>query len=60
KLIYLPPYSPGYNPIEMASSLIKAHLRRHTEDLAVTDISEACYAVTPQMAEGCFKEAGYI
>lgn len=28
-LFYLPPYSPDLNPIEMAFSKLKAHLRRH-------------------------------
>lgn len=29
KLIYLPPYSPNFNPIEEVFSSIKAWLRRH-------------------------------
>ena len=30
-LIYLPPYSPDLNPIEMAFSKLKAHLRKAAE-----------------------------
>jgi len=31
KLVYLPPYSPDLNPIEMAFSKLKAHLRKAAE-----------------------------
>jgi transposase len=31
KLLYLPPYSPDLNPIEMASSKLKALLRKAAE-----------------------------
>lgn len=30
-LLYLPPYSPDFNPIEQAFSKLKAHLRKATE-----------------------------
>ncbi len=30
-LLYLPPYSPDLNPIELAFSKLKAHLRKATE-----------------------------
>jgi transposase len=30
-LLFLPPYSPDFNPIEQAFSKIKAHLRRAAE-----------------------------
>lgn len=29
KIVYLPPYSPDFNPIELAFSAIKAYVRRH-------------------------------
>lgn len=31
ELRYLPPYSPDLNPIELAFSKLKAHLRKHAE-----------------------------
>ena len=62
KLIYLPPYSPDFNPIEMAFSSVKAHLRRHADatNLCVSDIANACHAVTPKMAQGWFQASGYM
>ena len=36
---YLPPYSPDFNPIETSFALLKAHLRRHTEDAQHAAIS---------------------
>ena len=61
KLIFLPPYSPDRNPIELAFSFIKGHLRRlRPTDVSLMDISQACEAVTPEKAEGWFKKAGYL
>ena len=34
-LIYLPPYSPDYNPLEEAISFIKEYLKQHDELLQV-------------------------
>jgi transposase len=31
KLLFLPPYSPDFNPIELAFSKLKAHLRKAAE-----------------------------
>jgi len=31
RLLFLPPYSPDFNPIEMAFSKLKAHLRKAAE-----------------------------
>jgi transposase len=31
RLLFLPPYSPNFNPIEMAFSKLKAHLRKAAE-----------------------------
>ena len=60
KLIFLPPYSPDRNPIEFAFGYIKSQLRRGNRQLVVSDISEACYKVTPVMAKGWFRCAGYM
>lgn len=60
KLVFLPPYSPDYNPIEQAFSAIKAYLRRHFDDKGLTSMVRACQAITPDKAEGYFRASGYI
>ena len=61
-LLYLPPYSPDLNPIEMAFSKLKAHLRakavRTIDDLwrAIGDI---CALYDPTECANFFKAAGY-
>ena len=62
KLIYLPPYSPDLNPIEMAFSKLKALLRKAAEQTipALWDrIGELIDAFTPQECANYFKHAGY-
>ncbi|KAF8837047.1 hypothetical protein BDN67DRAFT_909939, partial [Paxillus ammoniavirescens] len=59
-LIYLPPYSPDYNPIEQAFSVIKAYLRRHLTDRTLMGIVRACQSIMPVHAEGYFRASGYI
>jgi transposase len=58
--MFLPPYSPDYNPIEQAFSCIKAWLRRNYMDKSLTALSRACQQITPQMATGFFQSSGYI
>jgi hypothetical protein len=70
RLLYLPPYSPDFNPIELAFSTIKAWLRANcdrvnheyeSEDGTVYDIFwEAVHAVTAENAKGWFKHCGYF
>ena len=48
--LYLPPYSPDLNPIEMAFSKLKAHLRRigaRTFDQMFEALAEICDMFTP-------------
>lgn len=61
RLIWLPPYSPDYNPIEQLWSKIKAHLRRaaaRTKDTVYTALGEALDDVTIRDVLGWFKHAG--
>lgn len=62
KLKFLPPYSPDFNPIEMAFSKIKTNLRkiaaRTLPDLWDA-IRDAINAVTPDDCRGYFTAAGY-
>ncbi|KAI0041489.1 hypothetical protein FA95DRAFT_1501394, partial [Auriscalpium vulgare] len=57
-LLFLPPYSPDYNPIEQA---LKAWLRRRNqEQLGLSAIGEACRRITPEMAAGWYRASGYM
>ena len=61
-VLYLPPYSPDLNPIEMAFSKLKAHLRRigaRTFDQMFNALAEVCNLFTPQECWNYFCEAGY-
>jgi transposase len=62
RLLYLPPYSPDFNPIEMAFSKLKALLRkaaaRTIEDLWDT-IAESIDQFTPDECKNYFQAAGY-
>jgi transposase len=62
RLLYLPPYSPDFNPIEMAFSKLKALLRKAAERTipALWDaIGRLIDLVTPQEAANFFTAAGY-
>jgi len=62
RLIYLPPYSPDFNPIEMAFAKIKAFLRaaaaRTIPDLW-NALTSALDAFTPNECRNYFAAAGY-
>jgi transposase len=61
-LVYLPPYSPDFNPIENMWSKVKASLRKaaaRTFDAVVDAVGEALLAVTPDDCEGYFRHCGY-
>jgi len=61
-LLYLPPYSPDFNPIEMAFSKLKAMLRkaaaRTLPDLWEV-IAQSIEMFTPAECHNFFKAAGY-
>ncbi|KIO16527.1 hypothetical protein M407DRAFT_45900, partial [Tulasnella calospora MUT 4182] len=73
RLVYLPPYSPDFNPIELAFSSIKAHLRTKNSELmramtgkrgdALTTrllLHDAIFTVTPEKAHSWFQHCGYV
>jgi DDE superfamily endonuclease len=70
RLLFLPPYSPDFNPIELAFSTIKTWLRMNRdrvnqgielEDGTVYNLFwEAVHSVTEEHAKGWFKHCGYI
>jgi len=61
-LLFLPPYSPDLNPIEMAFSKLKAHLRAacaRTFDALWRAVGDICALYDPQECWNYFKAAGY-
>jgi transposase len=61
-LLFLPPYSPDLNPIEMAFAKLKAHLRARavrTIDELWKAIGNICAIFTPQECSNYFNAAGY-
>jgi transposase len=61
-LLFLPPYSPDLNPIEMAFAKLKAHLRAaaaRTIDALWKAIGNICALFSPQECSNYFKAAGY-
>jgi len=62
ELLYLPSYSPDYNPIEEAFSKIKNLLRKasaRSKEALVEAIDAALSAVSAADARGFFEHAGY-
>jgi transposase len=60
--LYLPPYSPDFNPIEMIWSKVKGLLRSlaaRTIDTLHNAFGRAFAAVTPGDIRGCFRHCGY-
>ena len=72
RLVYLPPYSPDFNPIEEGFSAMKAWIRRNREYvLAEMTGDEGCDAfqilwqavfetMTPEAIAGWYRDSGYL
>ena len=61
-ILFLPPYSPDLNPIEMAFAKLKAHLRARavrTIDALWQAIGNICDLFSPTECANYFKAAGY-
>jgi transposase len=61
-LVYLPPYSPDFNPIEQIWSKVKQGLRSakaRTVEALDQAVGEALNAITPENTAGCFAGCGY-
>lgn len=61
-MLFLPPYSPDLNPIEMAFSKLKSHLRSReirTIDGLWRAIGDSCKLYEPQECQNYFKAPGY-
>jgi transposase len=62
EVLFLPPYSPDYNPIEEAFSKIKGLLRKaqaRTREELIEALGEAISAVTVRDARGFLEHCGY-
>ena len=61
-LLFLPPYSPDLNPLEMAFSKLKAHLRAtaaRTIDHLWKAIGDICRLYSQEECSNYFRAAGY-
>ena len=61
-LLYLPPYSSDFNPIEWAWSKVKTNLRRlkaRTFPDLIEALKQALLAISPQDIRGWFAHCGY-
>ena len=61
-LVYLPPYSPDFNPIENMWSKVKTHLRSaaaRTFDDLCDAIAAGLKTITRQNCQGFFQNCGY-
>ena len=62
RLIFLPAYSPDFNPIEPAFAKLKAFLRKakaRTQETLETAIAAGFATLTPKDARGWFKHCGW-
>jgi len=62
ELVYLPPYSPDFNPIEQAFSKVKGLVRRaeaRTRESLIEAMGLALGAVTVRDIQGFFGHCGY-
>ena len=62
ELLYLPPYSPDFSPIEEAFSKVKGLLRKaqaRSRQALVEAMGKALDAVTARDARGFFEHCGY-
>lgn len=61
--LFLPPYSPDLNPIEMAFAKLKAHLRAakaRTIDALWKAVGNICDLYSPDECTNYLKHAGYV
>ena len=61
-MLFLPPYSPDFNPIEQAFAKLKALLRKasaRTVDALEAAIAAAIDAFTPKECANYFTNSGY-
>lgn len=68
---FLPPYSPDYNPIELAFSKFKARIRSQEAEFRALDqdeeemeirlfLTDAIFSISAEDARGYFRHCEYI
>lgn len=65
RVVFLPPYSPDYNPIETAFAFIKSWIRRNRDFMEFCNdpiyaLLVTCSQITPQMAKSFFESSIYL
>lgn len=65
KLEFLPAYSPDFNPIELAFSLLKSKLRRNPppegDNFAVQEyLYMQTFSIPPENCRAFYHQAGYL
>ena len=62
-MVFLPPYSPDYNPIELVFSQVKKWMQHHGETLADQDpadvITGAFGSISMEKIQHCITHCGY-
>ena len=62
-LVYLPPYSPDMNPIELAFSFVKGYLKKHEDIMHAVSptslIHDAFQNITKDMCNGWIRHCKY-
>ncbi len=61
-MLFLPPYSSDYNPIELAWSKVEDALHRAkvcTFDAPMDALADALHSISPQDARGWFAHCGF-
>ena len=64
-VLFLPPYSPDYNPIEELFSYVKSYLKRHDDIIEATNdplpiINSAFQNVSKSQCKGWISHSGYL
>ena len=65
RVVFLPAYSPDYNPIETAFSILKLWIKRNNDFMEACDdpiyaLLIACSQITSQMAQSFFRSSIYL
>jgi len=63
-LIFLPPYSPTFNPIELSFGFIKGKLQQFrsqiTDENLIPTLCYALYQITPDLVQKWFEKCSYV